>query len=271
MSFVALVGPEIEENLSLRYIASSLAVAGFRSELVPFNFEGDFGDVLRSILQAPEPPIAVGISLAFQWRARDFLALAVALREGGYRGHITVGGHFGTFAAKEILSDFPEIDSVVRQEAEETMVALARALQAGAPLGAIPGLALHEGDAIVFTEHPTLPELATLPAPTGAASPRRASATASRRSSRAAAATRTARFAASPRGTSSRCRANATACATPTTWPTKWWSSNERAASTSSSSTTTTSSSPGTARTASASPPSPTPSRRRASVPSRRS
>ena len=165
MSFVALVGPEIEENLSLRYIASSLATAGVRSELVPFNFEGDFGDVLRAILQAPEPPIAVGISLAFQWRARDFLALAVALRDGGYRGHVTVGGHFGTFAAKEILSDFPEIDSVVRQEAEETMVALVRALEAGTPLGAIPGLALHDGDAIVFTEHPKLPELASLPRP----------------------------------------------------------------------------------------------------------
>ncbi|HEY2369544.1 MAG TPA: cobalamin B12-binding domain-containing protein, partial [Polyangiaceae bacterium] len=140
MSYVALVGPEIEENLSLRYIAASLAKAGVRSELVPFNFEGDFAPALASILQAPEPPVAVGISLAFQWRARDFLALAVALREGGYRGHITMGGHFGTFAAKEILGDFPEIDSIVRQEAEDTMVALVAALENKTPLTAIPGL-----------------------------------------------------------------------------------------------------------------------------------
>ncbi len=164
-ALVALVGPEIEENLSLRYIASSLAANGVSSELIPFNFEGDFAGALRSILEAPEPPIAVGISLAFQWRARDFLALAVALREGGYRGHITVGGHFGTFAAKEILVDFPEIDSVVRQEAEQTMSALVRALADKTPLVAIPGLALRDGENIVMTDHPALPDLATLPRP----------------------------------------------------------------------------------------------------------
>src|SRR5205814_394907 len=80
------------------------------------------------ILGAPEPPLAVGLSLAFQWRAPEFLALAVALREEGYRGHITAGGHFATFAAAELLRDFPALDSICRQEAEETLVALARAL-----------------------------------------------------------------------------------------------------------------------------------------------
>jgi anaerobic magnesium-protoporphyrin IX monomethyl ester cyclase len=165
MPYVALVGPEIEENLSLRYIASSLAAAGVRAELVPFNFETDFAAALSAILGAPEAPVAVGISLAFQWRARDFLALAVALREGGYRGHITVGGHFGTFAAKDLLADFPEIDSVVRQEAEETMVALVRAVESGASLAAIPGLAYHDGGEIVLTEHPAVPDLAKLPRP----------------------------------------------------------------------------------------------------------
>jgi len=115
MPWVALVGPEIEENLSLRYIASSLSVAGYRSEIVPFNGEADFGPALAAILSASEAPLLVGISLAFQWRASDFLALAVALRQGGYGGHITVGGHFATFASVELLSDFPELDSVVRQ------------------------------------------------------------------------------------------------------------------------------------------------------------
>jgi anaerobic magnesium-protoporphyrin IX monomethyl ester cyclase len=165
MTWVALVGPEIEENLSLRYIASSLQAAGVRSELVPFNHEADFGPALAAIASAPEPPALVGISLAFQWRARDFLALAVALRESGYRGHVTMGGHFGTFAAKEILTDFPEIDSIVRQEAEDTVVALWRALEADTPLSAIPGLALRDGEHIVVTDHPPLPDLSKLPRP----------------------------------------------------------------------------------------------------------
>jgi hypothetical protein len=44
------------------------------------------------------PPLLVGLSLAFPWRAPDFLALALALRERGFRGHITAGGHFGGLA-----------------------------------------------------------------------------------------------------------------------------------------------------------------------------
>ena len=162
---IALVGPEIEENLSLRYIASSLAQVGVTTDLVPFNSEADFATALATIQTAATPPAVVGISLAFQWRARDFLALAVALRESGYQGHITVGGHFGTFAAAEILADFPEIDSVVKQEAEETMVALVAALEKNEPLASIPGLMLRQAEGIVSTGHPSLPDLAKLPRP----------------------------------------------------------------------------------------------------------
>jgi hypothetical protein len=116
MAKVILVGPEIEENLSLRYIASSLFAAGHSTEILPFNGDHHFLPALDAIIDAPEPPALVGISLAFQWRARDFLALAVALRERGYRGHITLGGHFATFESAPILGDFPEVDSICRQE-----------------------------------------------------------------------------------------------------------------------------------------------------------
>jgi hypothetical protein len=166
MAWIALVGPEIEENLSLRYLCSSLLPHGFATEIIPFNQDSDFGRALAAVLEAKEPPLAVGISLAFQWRAGDFLAFAVALRDGGYRGHITMGGHFATFASKEILADFAEVDSVVRQEAEGTMVTLARALQEGTPLDVIPGLAVRNAAGkIVVTCHPELPDIATLPWP----------------------------------------------------------------------------------------------------------
>ncbi|HEY3254507.1 MAG TPA: cobalamin-dependent protein [Polyangiaceae bacterium] len=166
MPWVALVGPEIEENLSLRYIASSLAVAGYGSEIVPFNSEADFGPALESILSAKDPPLLVGISLAFQWRASDFLALAVGLRQGGYRGHITVGGHFATFASVEILSDFPELDSVVRQEAEETVVTLVRTIEAQGELAGVPGLTVRDASgAVIKTSHAALPDIARIPWP----------------------------------------------------------------------------------------------------------
>ena len=166
---VILVGPEIEENLSLRYCASALGRAGFASDIVAFNDERDFGAVLSAILEGGEggeQPFLVGLSLAFQWRARDFLALAVALKDRGYRGHVTVGGHFATFARHEVLREFPEVDSVCRQEAEETVVDLARALERGTPLADVAGLALHADDgAVIDTAPPRLPDLASIARP----------------------------------------------------------------------------------------------------------
>jgi anaerobic magnesium-protoporphyrin IX monomethyl ester cyclase len=163
--WIALVGPEIEENLGLRYLASSLIAAGFGVEILPFSRQADFGGLLDSVLGAEEPPLAVAISLAFQWRAMDCLALAIALRERGYRGHITAGGHFGHFAWHEILSDFPELDTICRHEAEETIVALALALRDDHPLDGIRGLALRDGRGPLCTEARWPPDLAQLPWP----------------------------------------------------------------------------------------------------------
>ena len=131
-----------------------------------FNTEGDFAHALAQLVRRDDPPLLIGLSLAFQWRAKDFLGLAVALRDAGYRGHITCGGHFATFASDDILRDFPEIDSVCRQEAEETLVHLARAVERGEELTNVAGLALRSaGGAVVHTAHPTLPDLAQLPRP----------------------------------------------------------------------------------------------------------
>jgi radical SAM superfamily enzyme YgiQ (UPF0313 family) len=174
MSWVALVGPEYEENLSLRYIASALSAAKYSAEILAFNHEQDLPRIVEEIVQAQEPPIIVGLSLAFQWRAKDFLALAMALRQAGYSGHITAGGHFATFACQEILRDFPEVDSICRQEAEETIVSLARGIGRGESIQDIPGLGLRTPEGVVFrTEQPRLPDLARLPRPDRRGAPAR--------------------------------------------------------------------------------------------------
>jgi radical SAM superfamily enzyme YgiQ (UPF0313 family) len=84
----------------------------------------------------------------FQLRGREYYDLGRALRRDGYRGHITAGGHFATFAYKEILRDLPELDSIVRHEAEETIVELADALGRGATpdeLARISGMVVRGG------------------------------------------------------------------------------------------------------------------------------
>lgn len=121
---VALVGPEVEENLSLRYLAASLEQAGVLCELLPFNAGRDLPELLALLCAEPQPRL-VALSLSFQWRAMDVLGLAVALRERGYRGYLTAGGHFASFAWRELLRDFPELDSICLFEAEETLRELA--------------------------------------------------------------------------------------------------------------------------------------------------
>ena len=160
---IVLVGPEIEENLGLRYLAASLSKAGFDSRIVAFDSSDDLGRTAERILGARPAPTLVAISLAFQWRAKDCLALIVALRELGYQGHITAGGHFGTFVWQELLRDFPELSSMCLYEAEETIVDLARALEAGESVTTVAGLATRD------REHGPLPrprpELTSLPWP----------------------------------------------------------------------------------------------------------
>jgi anaerobic magnesium-protoporphyrin IX monomethyl ester cyclase len=135
---VALVGAEHEENLSLRYLAAALAPAGFRPEIVPLEDDEAPTDLAGRVLELD--PLVVGISLPFQARARELLAVADALRSIGYQGHVCLGGHFATFEYENLLRDFPAVDSVVRHEGEETFRELCTAIRGGGEPGPIPGL-----------------------------------------------------------------------------------------------------------------------------------
>lgn len=174
MMSVLLVGPEFEENLSLRYLASSLQSAGHRWAMARFDSREYLDGVVDQALR--EKPDIIGLSMVFQVRAREFFELARMLRSSGYRGHITAGGHFATFAYEDVLRDVPEIDSIIRQEGEQTLVELADALAAGAPesdLGRIPGLVLRRADGTlgVAERRQQVADLDRLPHPARSDSP----------------------------------------------------------------------------------------------------
>jgi hypothetical protein len=135
---VALVGAEFEENLSLRYLASSLEAAGFTARILPFEDDASGAAAVEAI--AREQPLLVGLSLPFQQSARGTLALAARIRAAGYGGHLTAGGHFATFEYEPILRATPALDSIIRHEGEETLVDLARHLVAGSAVAGLPGL-----------------------------------------------------------------------------------------------------------------------------------
>jgi hypothetical protein len=73
---VLLVGPDFEENLSIRYLTSSLRAAGHAVTFAAFDGPKDAAQVLGALAGAD----LVGLSLCFQARAREFLALARAIK-----------------------------------------------------------------------------------------------------------------------------------------------------------------------------------------------
>jgi anaerobic magnesium-protoporphyrin IX monomethyl ester cyclase len=160
---VALVGAEFEENLSLRYLAATVERAGFRAEIVPFNDDARRPEVAARVLALE--PLVVGLSVPFQVRARQLLAVAQDLRAGGYAGHVCIGGHFATFEYANLLRDYPAIDSVVRHEGEDVFRELCESLRDGRPPGPLAGLALRGPSGPVLGPDRLLPPLDQLAHP----------------------------------------------------------------------------------------------------------
>lgn len=127
MTWIALVGPETAQRARLAELSLRLQRGGQRCAVVEFRGEYDFDEALRTLMPAAEPPSLIGLWLASACRAPDTLALAVALRERGYRGSIVMNGPFGSIAGAKLLRDFPEIDSVVHDADPQTWIALASA------------------------------------------------------------------------------------------------------------------------------------------------
>ncbi len=137
-STVVLVGPGQQENLPLAYLGASLIRAGHRPVRVRFDNAADRNRCIEAILSLR--PAVVGISMAFQFAVTPTLELIEKLRSRGFAGHITCGGHVATFCYEDLLAGCPGLDSVIRHEGEQTMVALVDALAEGRDLRGIPGL-----------------------------------------------------------------------------------------------------------------------------------
>jgi radical SAM superfamily enzyme YgiQ (UPF0313 family) len=146
---VSLIGAELEENLGLRYIASSLEAHGHRVTIVPFNSTQEMAEAVEQTA-ASRPDIA-GLSMVFTSRGREFCEFAARLRAAGYRGHIVAGGPFASFNCEKLIRDFPAFDSVALGEGEELMCALAENLDS---LPAVPGLCYRAPDGQPVTNPP---------------------------------------------------------------------------------------------------------------------
>src|SRR5580700_7788018 len=160
---VLLAGPDFEENLSIRYLASSLQTKRHETSLAVFNSADDVEVVAE---QAGEAEI-VGLSICFQSRAQEFLTLARRIKQLHPGKLIVAGGHYASCAAQPLLEHHPELDIIVIHEGEQTLVEIVAATaNLKDDLPKITGIAYREDDQVRFTpQRRTLDDLDTLPFP----------------------------------------------------------------------------------------------------------
>jgi radical SAM superfamily enzyme YgiQ (UPF0313 family) len=159
---VALVGFQDQGNLGMGYLAAVLRRHGYTPTMI--EVRENPATIAAGLLKWN--PVLVGFSLIFQFFLPQYRRIAQHLREAGITCHFTIGGHYPSLCHDELLTNFPEIDSVVRYEGEETLIELADRLRAGEDWRDISGIAYSRGGEIVATEARALvQDLDALPFP----------------------------------------------------------------------------------------------------------
>jgi radical SAM superfamily enzyme YgiQ (UPF0313 family) len=160
---VLLVGPDFEENLSIRYLLSSLRAGGHQVTFAAFDGPHDTDRVLAATAGAD----LVGLSMCFQVRAREFLLLASAIKAARPGLGIVAGGHYASCAAHDLLAHHPELDLVVLHEGERTLLELANLGTLDSDrLKSVSGLVYRAGSEIRTTAaRPMIEDLDSLPLP----------------------------------------------------------------------------------------------------------
>jgi len=158
---VLLVGPDNEDNLSIRYLSSSLRAAGHEAELAAFNSGEDHDAVVREAAGFD----VVGLSMCFQSRAIEFLALADGLKRAGCP-MVVMGGHYATCEAEALVVNHRSIDVVVVHEGERTLVELVEAGPDRRAWSDIAGVVYRDKGMVRRTgERRAVEELDSLPVP----------------------------------------------------------------------------------------------------------
>lgn len=150
-------GAEIAGNWPpawVAYLSGSLRKAGFDDiHFIDAMTHHLDGPALRARLADLQPDVVgtTAITPAI-YEAEEVLRIAREVAPGALR---VLGGIHATFMFRQVLTEAPQVDVIVRGEGEEIMVALMQALRDGrwpADRRRIKGLAFKDGDEIVATQ-----------------------------------------------------------------------------------------------------------------------
>jgi radical SAM superfamily enzyme YgiQ (UPF0313 family) len=161
-SEIALIGYQDQGNLGMGYLAAVLQQRGHTVQMIDIR-DGSESITARLISRQP---LVVGFSLIFQYFLPQYRSVARSLRAAGITSHFTIGGHYPSLCHDELLQQFPELDSVVRYEGEETLVDLVERLRLGQDWRQTPGLSyLCEKQVMVTEPRALVTDLDSLPFP----------------------------------------------------------------------------------------------------------
>lgn len=119
---------------------------------------------LARIMKEEKPTVVgVGDSLPYVQEGMKVLKMAKEMNPDV----ITIaGGHFHSHMPQYSLTQFPQLDYIVRYEHETSLVALLKALRSGSDLSAIPSIAYRQNGRVVeTTPAPLIEDLDSLPIP----------------------------------------------------------------------------------------------------------
>lgn len=136
------------ENLGLGYLASAMRREGHDVEILDAVLLRLGLNETAARIVASKPNL-VGISVMFQIVAEMPFELVRRLRQTGLAAPIIAGGHFPTFAYREILERNPGIDFIARGEGEPVLVDLANVLENGESPEELEGLAYRQNTEII--------------------------------------------------------------------------------------------------------------------------
>ena len=158
-------GYRLGEALGIRCLASFLEVNGHKVDaLEPSLSQLSIKDTAKAILK--EDYDLIGFTVPYGGLFPNVVKVIKTIRDAGFKGHITIGGHFSTFEHHDLLRYYKNIDSVVRHEGEHTLLELVNNLDTRNNFKTILGLSYREGENLYENRpRPLIENLDELPFP----------------------------------------------------------------------------------------------------------
>ncbi|HGY55757.1 MAG TPA: radical SAM protein [Caldithrix abyssi] len=155
----------VAEHLGIASLKAFLLSRGIETETLDMSIEQvSVSETVDQILAAQ--PRIVGVSMLDDTKDSGFSVIR-QLSTRGFGGKIVLGGYFPTFASKDILRDFPDVDFVVRGEGEITLFELVEfelGKDGAKPIEQIEGLSYrHDGQIVENPSRPLIADLDILP------------------------------------------------------------------------------------------------------------